>query len=53
MILAYFLKYLTKYAVIFRGFGGNKQILGNFEKIFENYEKIFLGKLLKLHYFSI
>ena len=35
MILAYFSKDLTNFAVIFRPFGRKTQIVGNFSKIFK------------------
>ena len=53
MILAYFSKDLTNYAVIFRAFGQKKQTVGNFEKTFRKFSKNFLGKLLQMLYFSI
>ena len=34
-----FRKNLTNHALIFCAFGGKSQFIGNFEKIFENFEK--------------
>ena len=38
-ILAYFSKNLTNHALIFRWFGRQTQFVGNFHKIFENFQK--------------
>ena len=43
-----FQKNLTNHALVFRAFGRKTQIVGNFENIFEIFEKI-----AKMHYFSI
>ena len=51
-ISAYFSKNWTNHALIFRAFGRKTQSVGNFEKIFENLQKISL-KNCKMHYFSI
>ena len=40
MILAEFSQNLRNHALIFCAFGRKRQFIGNFEKIFENFEKI-------------
>ena len=37
-MLAYFPNRLTNYALVFCGFARKRQFIGNFEKIFENFE---------------
>ena len=38
IILAYFQKHLTNHALIFCAVGRKRQFIGNFEKIFDNFE---------------
>ena len=48
-----FQRNLRNHALVFGAFGRKTQFIENFEKIFENFSKIFFRKLLQIPYLSI